>query len=204
MSNQEQATKSKEWRIPSPPETRRGLKLYATNPFIQGGMVKVKTKRITNKKGDMMVIGDTGEIVSGVAGFWQAQEVDAAKFVKLYVNGVKAFKELTGAGTKVFEILYLEVQKAISQDRVYISFSTVDDHELTISQATFTRGIRELIDKDFIAPTKAMGWYFLNPDFLWNGDRLAFVREYYKKGAKRVDPRQAVLPLEEEGEIYET
>lgn len=74
-------------------------------------MVKTKTKRLTNKRGDMMVVGETGEIIAPVAGFWQAQEVDAAKFVKLYVNGVRAFKELTNAGTRVFEVLYLEVQK---------------------------------------------------------------------------------------------
>ena len=72
--------------------------------------------------------------------------MDAAKFVKLYVNGVRAFKELTNAGTRVFEVLYLEVQKNISQDRVYLSFTTLDD-SVKLSQATFTRGIRELLIK---------------------------------------------------------
>lgn len=66
-----------------------------------------------------MIVGETGEIVAPVAGFWQAQEVDAAKFVKLYINGVKAFKELTNAGTKVFELLYLEVQKYQQRQGVF-------------------------------------------------------------------------------------
>lgn len=183
-------------------KTRRGLKLYNVNPFIVGGMVKTKTKKITNRKGDMMVVGNTGEIIAPIAGFWQAQEVDASKFVKLYVNGVKAFKELTNAGTKVFEVLYLEVQKNISQDRVYLSFSTIDNHELKLSQATFTRGMRELMDKGFVAPTVAIGWYWLNPDFMWNGDRLAFVREYRKKGGTFSDPRQQDLPLEDPAEKF--
>lgn len=178
------------------PKKRRGLTIYDRNPFVVGGMVKTKTKRLTNKRGDMMVVGETGEIVAGVAGFWQAQEVDASKFVKLYVNGVRAFKELTNAGTHVFEVLYLEVQKNIGQDRVYLSFTTLDD-DIKMSQATFTRGMRELIDKGFVAPTEAVAWYWLNPDYLWNGDRLAFVREYRKKGtAPVIDPRQQALPLE--------
>jgi hypothetical protein len=178
-------------------KTRRGLTLYGANPFIVAGLVKPKTKRITNKKGDCMIVGETGEIVAPVAGFWQAQEVDAAKFVKLYINGVKAFKELTNAGTKVFELLYLEVQKNISKDRVYLSFSTIDNKETKISQATFTRGMRELIDKGFVAPTIAIGWYWLNLDFMWNGDRLAFVQEYRKsKSANAYDPRQQSLELE--------
>ena len=55
--------------------------------------------------------------------------------------------------------------------------------------------MRELIDKGFVAPTEAVAWYWLNPDFMWNGDRLAFVREYRRKGRKFADPRQDELPF---------
>ena len=79
-------------------------------------------KRITNKRGDMMVMQDSGEIIAPVAGFWHAEEVDNAKFIKLYVNGVKAFKDLKGPGTKVFELMYLEMQRNIATDRVLCRF----------------------------------------------------------------------------------
>ena len=51
--------------------TRRGVVLHKLNPFMEGGAVvtKSKTKRVTNKRGDMMIMGETGEIVAGVAGF---------------------------------------------------------------------------------------------------------------------------------------
>lgn len=176
-------------------KTRRGVVLYKNNPFVVGGMVKSKTKRLTNKRGDMMIVGETGQMVAPIAGFWQAQEVDATKFVKLYVNGVKAFKELTGAGTKVFELLYLEVQKSIGQDRIYMSHAIVDQDTNPMSSATYKRGMSELISKNFLAPTSTQSWYWLNPDFMWNGDRLAFVKEYRKKGGTYADPRQQDLPL---------
>ena len=82
--------------------TRRGVVLHKLNPFMEGGGVvtKTKTKRITNKRGDMMVMGETGEIVSGVAGFWQAQEVDATQFVKLFVQGVRRLKTSQEPGRK--------------------------------------------------------------------------------------------------------
>ena len=181
-------------------KTRRGVRVYDSNPFLQSGLVKPKTKRITNRRGDMMVVGETGEIVAPIAGFWQAEEVDSSKFIKLYVNGVRAFKDLTNAGTRVFEVLYLEVQKAIGQDRVYLSFTTLDPSVKNLSQATFTRGMRELIDKGFVAPTDAVAWYWLNPDFMWNGDRLAFVREFRRKGGQFADPRQESLPFVDGGE----
>jgi hypothetical protein len=178
--------------------TRRGLVLHKHNPFMAEGVLiaKTKTKRVTNKRGDMMVMGETGEIVSGVAGFWQAQEVDATQFIKLFVQGVKAFKDLTGSGTKVFEVLYLEMQKNINQDRIFIAYATVDQTTNPMSETTYTRGMRELVAKGFLAASPIQGWFWINPSYMWNGDRLAFVKEWRKKGPK-VDPRQRALPLEE-------
>ena len=106
---------------PPAPLKRRGNLVYAVNPFMEGEQrpnIKPKLKRITNRRGDMLVMGETGEIVNPVAGFWQSQEVDSAKFVKLFVNGVKAFRELTNAGARVFEALYMEMQTNIGRDRV--------------------------------------------------------------------------------------
>jgi Firmicute plasmid replication protein (RepL) len=160
-------------------ETRRGVDLHSSNPFIPD--VRVRTKRVTNKRGDMMLVSaETGEIQAPVAGFWERHEVDSAKFVKLFVNGVKALKELTNAGTKVFEVLYLEVQNNIGTDKVYMSFSILDQTKTQMSESTYTRGMRELTNKGFIAANVAPGWYWINPDYMWNGDRLAFVTEYYK------------------------
>ena len=42
----------------------------------------------------------------------------------------------------------------------------------------------ELTEKGFIAATPVQGWYWLNPSFVWNGDRLAFVKEYRKAQSK--------------------
>ena len=130
-----------------------------------------------------------GEIVTNVAGFWEAEEVDATKFVKLFVKGVKALKELTGAGTKVFEVLYLRVQENIGKDQVYMAFAAVDQALTPMSVSTYKRGMAELIEKGFIAATPMQGVFWLNPSFVWNGDRLAFVKEYHKASAKKTIER---------------
>lgn len=163
-------------------QTRRGVVLYETSPFMPS--IQTKTRRVTNKRGDMMLISNGGEIQSQIAGFWEAKQVDATKFVKLFVNGVKALAELTSAGTRVFELLYLEMQKTPNKDTVYLSFTGLDKNEKTISRSTFTRGISELVEKQFIASMPAVGWYWVNPDFVWNGDRLRFVQEYTKDSNK--------------------
>lgn len=164
-------------------KTRRGVALYDKNPFMVE--MTTKTRRVTNKRGDMMLVNNqTGEIQSNIAGFWEAEEVDSTKFVKLFVQGVKALKELTGAGTKVFEVLYLRVQENIGKDRVFMALSEVDQALTPMSEATYTRGMRELIEKGFIAATPTQGWYWLNPSFVWNGDRLAFIKEYRRASSK--------------------
>lgn len=178
--------------------SRRGAQKHTENPFIGSAVANTKTgvRRITDKSGTrMMVVSEnTGEIIAP-AGFWQAEEVDKSQFVKLYVNGVRAFKDLSGAGTKVFELLYLEVQKAIGRDRIYLSFHAVDQAVSPMSESTFMRGMKELVTKGFIAESMAPGLYFLNPDYLWNGDRLAFVKEYRLKTSKPTRTDTATIPL---------
>ena len=166
--------------------SRRGLTQYKTNPFVLAASLATKTKvrRIANDKGDkMMVVSEHGEYMAP-AGFWHAQTVDKTQFVKLYVNGVKAFKELSNAGTTVFELLYLEMQKNIGKDKVYLSFQAIDQEATPLSERTFYRGMKELTEKHFLAESISPNIYFVNPDYMWNGDRLAFVREFRLKGAK--------------------
>jgi hypothetical protein len=165
-------------------KSKRGLIKYNHNPFIENALANTKqgVKRISNNDGNkMMVVSEnTGEIIAP-AGFWQAQEVDKTQFVKLYINGVKAFKDLTGAGTKVFEVLYLIIQESIGKDFLYLSFIEVNQQVTPMSKATFMKGMKELIIKGFIAESMVQNKYYLNPDYIWNGDRLAFVKEYRKK-----------------------
>ncbi len=187
------------------PVSRRGFEKHTENPFIHNGVVEHKTKRVTNRRGDMMMVErETGEVVTGVAGFWESETVDATKFVKLYVNGVKAFKGLSSAGTKVFEILYLEVQRNISKDVIWLGFNEVEQEITPISKSTFLRGMKELIEKGFIAESTTTSKYFLNPDYLWNGDRLTFMKTYVKenlndikKQQKEIDTKTLDLFLEE-------
>lgn len=170
-------------------EQRRGVMLYRKNPFLASADVAIKTRRVSNKRGDMMLVSNEGELVTQIAGFWEAEEVDSTRFIKLFINGVKALAELSNAGTKVFELLYCEMQQRPGTDQVYLSFAGLTEAQLAgISRATWKRGMAELIEKRFIAAQARPGWFWVNPDFLWNGDRLAFVKEYRRASSKPAVP----------------
>lgn len=190
----------------SSPEDEQKVARHRENPFLDvaSDATKTRARKITNTSGDrmMMVSESTGEIMAPVAGFWHTEEVDKTQFIKLYVNGVKAFKDLTNPGTRVFELLYLEMQKSIGKDQVLLSYQSIDQAINKISKTTFHRGLAELIDKRFIAKTMAVGVYYVNPDFVWNGDRLAFVKDYRLKRTKEVkkiieDTKTMQLPFDE-------
>jgi hypothetical protein len=179
------------------PQKRRGLTVYAANPYLVHGLVKTKTKRTINKRGDMLIMADGGEIVAPIAGLWQAHEVDDAKFIKIFAGATSQFYGFTKAGNQMFQVLLKEVQKNINTDCLYFSFKKLEREGMDVSQATFTRGMKELMLQEFIAPQPEVGWYWLNPSMMWNGDRFAFVQEFRRKGGKFLDPRQQSLPLEE-------
>ena len=100
--------------------SKRGVERHKSNPFIAQAAVNSKTgtKRLSNKKGDKyMIISEHGETIAP-AGFHEVVEVDKTQFVKLYVNGVKAFQGLKSAGAKVFELIYRAVQGTPGSDRL--------------------------------------------------------------------------------------
>lgn len=169
--------------------SRRGMPKYTENPFLAKALTttKTRTRKISSTSGErMMVVSEESGEVMGPAGFWQTEEVDQTQFVKLFVNGVRALKELTAAGTKVFELLYLEMQKNIGKDQIHLSFAGIDHTINDISERTFYRGMQELVAKGFIAESVVVGLYFVNPDYLWNGDRLAFVKTFRLKQTETV------------------
>ncbi|RYF51451.1 MAG: replication protein [Cytophagaceae bacterium] len=171
--------------------TRRGVVLYEESPFLPS--VKTRTKRITNNRNNMMLVNsNTGEIQSPIAGFWESKEVDSTSFVKLFIAGVRALAELTNAGTRVFELLYLEMQKNIGRDEAYLSFTGLPKG-MTMGRSTFARGLSELIDKKFIAPQPKVGWYWVNPDFIFNGDRLSFVKEFRRVKSVEKSPADNLM-----------
>lgn len=160
--------------------SRRGFKKYSQNPSLSTAEENTKAgvKRITNKSGNQcMIVSEQGEIVAP-AGFYEIIEVDKTQFVKLYVNGVKAFQGLSSAGTKVFELIYYTVQEKPGVDKFYIHFMNIDQEYFRISERTFHRGLSELLSKEFIFESTTPHLYFLNVNYLFNGNRLAFIKEY--------------------------
>ncbi len=129
----------------------------------------------------------------GNGGFFQSMEVDKTQFVKLYVDGVSAIEGLSSSGKKVFKILYLAIRDNKDTDTILMSFDIVDQDIVKISRTTYFKGMKELADKKFIAETMIQNYYFINPDYMFNGDRLTFMKTYYLKDKKKLKLKRTKL-----------
>jgi hypothetical protein len=52
-----------------------------------------------------------------------------------------------------------------------------------IPRATFYRGLRELLEKEFLYRSPWDGIFFVNIRYMFNGDRLAFVKAFHLAGS---------------------
>ena len=170
---------------------KHGIPIYRTNPSVPAETEIKKNRRTqigTDAKG-LVVDNGTGEILGhGGAMVYEWEEVDKERFVKLYLAGLKQAAGLSKAGLSVFDLVYQQVRQNPGKDEVRLS-----PHETDLAQATYFRGLRELLKKEFIFRSPYDGIFFVNIRFMFNGDRLAFVKGYKLKDSGR----QQELPLEQ-------
>ena len=157
---------------------------YKKNPFLQNMIVPIKEKRIKlsvlGNDRNILINQETGEMHgTHIATF---KKVDRTQFVKLFTANIAMTFDLSSSGIKTFTVLIWAVQqKALCKDEVDLDGITLEefieqhkDKKLKLSLPTFKRGINELEKAMIIAKTMRQGRYFINPNFVFNGDRIVF------------------------------
>ncbi len=174
--------------------TKRGFPVYRTNPSVPSTSgLPTRTRRINvpGGKGAVIVDNSTGELKGlGGMGFWWEEEVDTTRFVKLSLDGIKQAAGLSKTGIQVFELVYKEMRLNPGSDEIKLNQYVARDYG--ISDRTYQRGVRELLEKEFLFRSPSDGVFFVNIRFMFNGDRLAFVKSYHLKDGTA---RQQELPL---------
>lgn len=160
---------------------------YKSNPLVVPKDVHIKGKVVRIKEETHMVDVVTGEYQTSSA-IVERKQVDKTEFVKLYSEGIKQGYSLSPSANKAFQLVLKATQNAAyGSDRIYIHFmDAVEDPDFPISQQTFHRGMKELLNKDFIAASERPNWYWINPHLFFKGDRVAFIKEYIINKEKKI------------------
>jgi len=182
---------------------------YKENPFLNNFSVPMRGKQVAvssfGKDDNVLVNKSTGEMKDTHVVTYK--KVDAEQFVKLFSANIALTFDLKSAGIKAFNVLIFAVQhNAINKDLVKLDKYQLEsflqdnfrDPPLKMSMATFWRGLAELEKSKIIAKSVWPGDYFLNPNFTFNGNRIAFTT-IIEKAAKGFDEIERAK-LEENGQ----
>lgn len=159
---------------------------YGENPFLENMVVPVRGQKVQlsrlGKDDQVLVNQATGEVQgTHVTTF---RKVDSEQFVKLFTANIALTFDLKAAGIKAFNVMLWTVQnKSLGRDLVpldrYVLEEFVAIHKdrkppVSLSLPTFSRGLAELEKARIIAKNVRPGFYYINPNFCFNGDRIAF------------------------------
>ncbi len=165
---------------------KRGLSVYTANPSIplQEDISRPRRAQIGGEQRGLIINEGTGEI-SGIGGavVYEWEEVDRERFVKLFLAGIKQAAELSKAGLAIFEVVYNLVRDNPNTDEVKLNFYAASRQIEDLTERTYRRGLRELLDKEFLFRSPSDGVFFVNIRYIFNGDRLAFVKAYHLQSA---------------------
>lgn len=181
---------------------------YKSNPFLQDMIIPAKGKQIRlsslGNENNILVNQSTGEVHGTHVTTYK--KVDGEQFVKLFTANIALTFDLSAQGIKAFSVLMWAIQYGcIAKDEVYLDTHTreefIEAHgneekPLRLSQPTFARGLAELTKAQIIAKTLRQGVYWINPNFVFNGDRIAFttVIEKKKSSQKQDDKTLDMFP----------
>ena len=176
---------------------------HRKNPFLSELLVPVKDKQVQISKlgvnDNILINQQTGEV--SATHLITYKRVDADQFLKLFTRNIALTFDLTSAGIKAFSVLAWSLQtRSLQKDEVLLDKFTHEEflamHEdLKLSLPTFWRGLSELEKARIIAKSMRPGLYFVNPNFVFNGDRIAFTTMIDREDAQ-TSPRQTdIKPL---------
>jgi hypothetical protein len=157
------------------------------NPLMEPQEIRTKRRLVRSGRTEDLVNPATGE-VTGVAAIHQIEERDDAEFVKVFAAGVAATYELTKTAQRVFQIVLDQYQRTPMSsgyaDAVNLFWfdDGIQGRDVGMSEYTFKRGLRELLDKSFLYP-KDSASFWVNAALFFKGDRVMFIREYRRRRA---------------------
>lgn len=176
-------------------------KRYKTNPFVSEGGFSIPTR---NKRETLQTMGPASVVVDGqqidVAQVVRVRQVDTDRFVKVFVNHLAGFYDLTPTSMRLLTVLLHVVSDARFRDTDQIVLTEAiaretmkEQGQKPLSSASYYRAINELIASGFIAPTETPPLFFINPAVLFNGDRVRFVTELRRERASAADRERKAL-----------
>lgn len=174
----------------------------SVNPLVDTTGVTIKRRYVRTGARQDLVNTSTGE-VSAVSTIHQVEDRDDAEFVKVFAAGVSAAYDLNRTSQRVFQAVLGEYERSPMKrgfaDTVELFWfgDGLSGRDIGMSEKTFQRGLKDLLNKGFLAP-KSSSLFWVNPSLFFKGDRVMFIKEYRRRVS--LDDQQKREELERRGQ----
>ena len=153
---------------------------HETNPFIPQLNVtpsKGLTIHTFGKDEENQIVNTTtGEITEiGMVG---RRRVERAEFIKFYTRDLGWMLELIPAGMAVLQLVLQIIQDHPGQDEVATGETIFRRYGWKASNAYRMKGLANLVKAGLLARSTVRGSYWINPAYVFNGDRVRLFKEY--------------------------
>lgn len=176
------------------------------NPLLESTTVRAKNAYVQTAAAIPLADARSGELVNIEQTFRQVKQVEDAEYVKIFRQGINAMYDLTITGQRTFGIVLHEYERTPMRHGYAQSIQlfynneqgTLNGQPLNVNRQTYLAGLKELLDKRFLAP-RIPNSYWVNPQLFFKGDKLILIKEYHRKHTGRqhnIDdtPNDTVLP----------
>ena len=169
---------------------------HQSSPFLPQLTVKPRKSTVVQTYGaagdDYQIVNtDTGEITE--IGMVAKRQVERAEFIKFYTHDLGWLLHLKPAGVAVLRPIMSIAQEYVGKDHIPGMLTVFRQHGWTASSSYLHKGINNLIQAGLIARSNRIGWYWINPAYMFNGDRVKLYKEY---SVKQMDLRPAALDVD--------
>jgi len=134
----------------------------------------------------------TGEILNLQAVQATRKVVDKTEFVKMYSLGILSMFDLKrGAQTMFKVVMKMYLDQKYQPDTLFLNEDSLKDYGYTLSRVSRSNALNQLIEAGFIAPqANRPGFFFINPNMFYKGDRMTIIKEYAIRGTESGDKMQ--------------
>ena len=179
----------------------REHKVYEDNPFKErlyeqiATTKKSRVDKIWTKSGTV-IDNESGEVREGQDLFVATKKVvDSEQFTKVFHDQIKNTADISDRAVR---ILMWYIARELGKDKLEVIFDIDECERVTAySRASIYRALGELLDANIIARTKYQWMFYINPLFIFNGDRISVVTQYIKdvknSGPQKLDPHDPSL-----------
>ena len=155
---------------------------HTTNPFIENMannhvQTKKKSELIGSRHTEYASV-ETGEIEGGRQIHTIYKDVDPEAFAKIYLNKMKEVFNLPIQSYKVLGYILNNVKP--NKAEFYIYPHLVMAYAKWKSKRSVYTGLSGLINSDIIANSVIPSLYYINPTYVFNGDRFICIQEWRK------------------------